>query len=39
MKLYIVRHGTTPWNAARRIQGATDTNLDEKGEAIARITG
>ena len=39
MKLYLIRHGTTSWNARRRIQGRTDIPLDEAGEAIARITG
>lgn len=39
MKLFILRHGTTDWNARRRIQGSTDIPLDEKGEEIARMTG
>ena len=39
MKLYIVRHGETTWNAQRRLQGASDTELNEKGIALAEITG
>lgn len=39
MKLYILRHGTTYWNTLRKIQGATNTPLDAKGEEIARISG
>ena len=39
MKLYILRHGTTTWNALRKIQGCTDIPLDETGEEIARLTG
>lgn len=39
MRLYIVRHGETPWNAMLRLQGQTDTRLNEKGRALARLTG
>ena len=39
MKFYLLRHGTTAWNAARRIQGCTDTTLDEAGKTLARMTG
>ncbi|MBR2257785.1 MAG: histidine phosphatase family protein [Blautia sp.] len=39
MNLYLLRHGTTAWNAARRIQGRTDIPLDPQGEEIARLTG
>ena len=39
MKLYLIRHGTTAWNEARKIQGRTDIPLDALGEEIARITG
>lgn len=36
MKLYVVRHGETIWNAEHRVQGITDIPLTEKGEAEAR---
>ena len=39
IELYIVRHGQTPWNAARKIQGSTDVLLLEEGREMARITG
>lgn len=35
MKLYLVRHGETDWNTLSRIQGNTDTVLNEKGRQQA----
>lgn len=36
MKLYLVRHGETDWNVHRKIQGSTDTELNETGVAQAK---
>ena len=36
MKLTLVRHGATQWNASRRFQGHSDTPLSEEGRAQAR---
>lgn len=35
MNLYVVRHGETEWNRARRIQGHTDSPLTELGRRQA----
>jgi broad specificity phosphatase PhoE len=39
MKLYIIRHGETDWNKQRRLQGQSDTELNEYGIRLAQITG
>lgn len=37
---YLVRHGETEWNRARRIQGHSDPPLNERGSAqAARLSG
>lgn len=38
MKLYIIRHGETDWNASKRLQGSKDISLNENGEAVAKAT-
>jgi len=35
-KVYLVRHGETEWNSARRIQGRTDIGLSAWGQAQAQ---
>ena len=39
MLIYLLRHGTTEWNAVHKIQGDTDTSLDDIGQEMARQTG
>ncbi|MDD3338491.1 MAG: histidine phosphatase family protein [Lachnospiraceae bacterium] len=39
MKLYVMRHGETPWNAEVRLQGCADVPLNENGVRLARETG
>ena len=34
--LYIMRHGKTDWNAAYRLQGQTDTDLNAEGVRMAQ---
>ena len=35
MRILLARHGETDWNAATRIQGASDTDLNDKGRSQA----
>lgn len=37
MRLYLVRHGQTPWNVLKKWQGTQDINLNETGIAQAII--
>ena len=39
MKLYLVRHGQTPWNKVHRNQGRSDIPLNEYGRELAAVTG
>lgn len=39
MEIYIVRHGETLWNQGKRLQGSTDTELNENGRDLAIKTG
>ncbi|WLS78342.1 2,3-diphosphoglycerate-dependent phosphoglycerate mutase GpmB [Erwinia pyri] len=39
LQVYLVRHGETLWNAARRIQGQSDSALTEKGVQQAHQVG
>ena len=39
MRLYIIRHGETDWNAKKLLQGGSETVLNEKGRRLAVLTG
>lgn len=38
MDIYIIRHGETEWNKLRKLQGRSDTELNEMGIKLAEIT-
>ena len=37
--MYIIRHGQTPWNARKCLQGRSDVDLNENGIHLAELTG
>lgn len=39
MEVYIVRHGETIWNAAGKMQGNSDIELNDNGRTLARELG
>jgi 2,3-bisphosphoglycerate-dependent phosphoglycerate mutase len=39
LHIYLARHGQTSWNAEKRLQGWTDTVLNETGEEQAKSLG
>ncbi len=39
MRVYLVRHGITQWNALKKIQGAADIPLAKEGIRLAKKTG
>lgn len=38
MKVYVLRHGTTDWNESKKLQGNSNTSLNEKGRNLVRQT-
>lgn len=38
MRLYLIRHGETEWNVAKRLQGRSNIPLNNEGKRLARIT-
>lgn len=38
MKLYMVRHGETDWNKAKKVQGRADIPLNAYGRELAEKT-
>lgn len=39
MEIYIVRHGETLWNKAKKLQGSVDIELNDYGRSLAIQTG
>lgn len=39
MRVYLIRHGQTAWNAEQRAQGHSDIALDEQGRLQAELLG
>jgi hypothetical protein len=37
-EVHLLRHGETDWNAALRLQGSTDIELNEKGLKQVRLS-
>lgn len=38
MKIYVLRHGETPWNRQHLLQGRSDVELNDNGRKLARET-
>ncbi|MCM1307677.1 MAG: histidine phosphatase family protein [Butyrivibrio sp.] len=38
MRLYVMRHGETDWNVQKRLQGRSDTELNDNGIRLAKVT-